>query len=195
MEEIRENKKLLREEIQSKLKERSPEEVKETTRRLSERLYDFANYLESKIVLLYSDRPGLVATREIIDRSYDMNKIVVLPVSGADTNKFQLMKLDYPDRELKPGCRGFMEPDPKICKTVPIDCIDIAFIPGVAFDEKGGRLGSGSGYYDALIPELPITTRKVSIAFEDQIVPVVPMESHDKYVDIIITENRIIYKI
>ena len=195
MDEIRESKQVMREEISSKLKERNPEVVKETTYRLSERLYDFANYLESKIVLLYTDRPGLVATRGIIGRSYDLNKIVVLPVSGADSNNYQLMKVDHPDRELKPGCRGFMEPDPKLCKSVPIDCIDIAFIPGIAFDEKGGRLGSGSGYYDALIPQLPITTRKVSIAFEEQIVAAVPMEAHDKYVDIIITESRIIYKI
>ena len=195
MDEIRESKKLLREEIRNKLKQRDPKEVEELTRRLSERLFDFANYLESKIVLFYTDRPGMVSTRNIISRSYDFNKIVVLPLSGPDANNFLLMKVDDPGRELTQGHRGFLEPDPKRCKSVPIDCIDIAFVPGVAFDEKGGRLGSGQGYYDALIPALPITTRKVSIAFEDQIVPVVPMDSHDKYVDIIITENRIIYKI
>ena len=78
---------------------------------------------------------------------------------------------------------------------MPLDCLDIAIIPGIAMDEKGGRIGSGKGYYDQLIPELPVTTRKVGLVFEDQILPMVPMESHDKYVDIIITEDRIIYKI
>ena len=78
---------------------------------------------------------------------------------------------------------------------MPIECIDIAIIPGVAFDEKGGRIGTGSGYYDRLIPKLSITTRKVALAFEDQIISQIQMESHDKYVDIIITEKRIIYKI
>ena len=76
-----------------------------------------------------------------------------------------------------------------------IERIDIAIVPGVALDEKGGRIGSGEGFYDRLIPKLPVTTRKVSLAFECQIVQQVPMESHDKYVDIIITEKRIIYKI
>jgi len=78
---------------------------------------------------------------------------------------------------------------------VPVECIDIAIIPGVAFDEKGGRIGSGEGYYDRLIPKLPITTRKVALAFENQIIRQIQMESHDKHVDIIITEKRIIYKI
>jgi 5-formyltetrahydrofolate cyclo-ligase len=88
-----------------------------------------------------------------------------------------------------------MAPDSSRCKTVPLECIDIAIIPGIAFDEKGGRIGSGDGYYDRLIPKLPITTRKVSLALDSQILPQVPTESHDKFVDIIITEKRIIYKI
>ena len=46
-----------------------------------------------------------------------------------------------------------------------------------------------------LIPKLPITTRKVAVALEEQLVPLIPMESHDKFVDIIITDNRVIYKI
>ena len=78
---------------------------------------------------------------------------------------------------------------------VPLDCLDIAMVPGIAMDEKGARIGSGQGYYDRLIPDLPITTRKVGLIFEDQILPVIPMESHDKHIDIVITEDRVIYKI
>ena len=47
----------------------------------------------------------------------------------------------------------------------------IAIIPAVALDEKGGRIGSGEGYYDRLIPNLSITTRKVALALEAQIIP------------------------
>ena len=96
---------------------------------------------------------------------------------------------------LKRGQDGSLEPNIIRCKTVTIECIDIAIIPGLAFDEKGGRIGSGKGYYDRLIPRLAITTRKVALTLEEQIVPQIPMESHDKYVDIIITDKRIIYKI
>ena len=73
--------------------------------------------------------------------------------------------------------------------------ISIAIVPGIAMDEKGGRIGSGEGYYDRLIPNLAITTRKVALAFEEQIIQQIPIESHDKHVDIIITDKRIIYKI
>ena len=105
------------------------------------------------------------------------------------------MKVDQFPKELMPGPRGVLEPDPSQCKIVPLERVDIAIIPGLAFDEKGGRIGSGKGYYDRLIPKLAITTRKVALTLEEQIVPQVPMESHDKHVDIIITDKRIIYKI
>ena len=195
MDEVQETKSGIREEVQQMLIQCPVDETAAKTERIGTRLFDFANFLESKIVLLYSDRTGLVPTREILKRTYDYNKIVVLPAFNTQDFSFQLMKVDDPQKDLRTGPRKFLEPDPRQCKVVPIDSIDIAFIPGIAFDEKGGRIGSGQGYYDRLIPDLPITTRKVSIAFENQIVPLVPMESHDKYVDIIITEKRVIYKI
>ena len=107
----------------------------------------------------------------------------------------KLMKVNNLKTNLKPGPRGILEPDPRRCKMVPIECIDIAIIPGIALDEKGSRIGIGTGSYDRLIPDLPITTRKVALAFEDQIVQQIPMEHHDKHVDIIISDKRIIYKI
>jgi len=84
---------------------------------------------------------------------------------------------------------------PQQCKAIPVENIDLAIIPGVAFDERGGRIGHGTGFYDKFIPGLDVTTRKVALAFECQIVSQIPMEPHDRYIDIIITEERIIYKI
>jgi 5-formyltetrahydrofolate cyclo-ligase len=145
--------------------------------------------------LLYTPAAGEVDTLEIIKRSYLYHKIVVLPAYDPQTKKMTLRKVDDPEKDLIQGPRGNMEPNPERCKTVPLDCLDIAIIPGLAMDEKGGRIGLGNGYYDRLIPDLPITTRKVGLVFEDQIVSMVPMENHDKYVDIVVTDERIIYKI
>ncbi|MEJ2638731.1 MAG: 5-formyltetrahydrofolate cyclo-ligase [Desulfosarcinaceae bacterium] len=195
MEEVREKKQEIRNEVLSIVGGLEDKQRREIQQAIEARLFDFANFLEARIALLYVNTDYQVRTMEIIKRSYDYNKIVVLPVF--DTQKFEmtLFKVDNPDKDLIRGSRGILEPDLGRCKSVPIECIDIAIIPGMAMDEKGGRLGSGEGYYDRLIPQLPITTRKVGLLHECQIVPVIPMESHDKHVDIIITEKRIIYKI
>lgn len=195
MEEIRETKDEIRNKIAKTLAALSDSEIEEKITRIESRLFEFANFLEANIVLLYINSTSEVNTLKIIERCFNYNKIVILP--AFDTTKYEmiLMKIDNLNTDLAPGSRGILEPDSSRCNVVPIECIDIAIIPGVAFDEKGGRIGSGDGYYDRFIPKLSITTRKVALTFEDQIISQVQMESHDRYVDIIITEERIIYKI
>ena len=195
MEEIGAAKIQIREDIANMISALSESDIAKKVRAIENRLFEFANFLEAKIALLYVNGESEVPTENIIKRAYSYNKIVVLPAFDAKNCEMKLMKVDKFAQELKPGPRGVLEPDPDLCKNVPIDRIDIAIIPGMAFDEKGGRIGSGKGYYDRLIPKLAITTRKVALTFEEQIIPQIPMESHDKHVDIIITDERIIYKI
>ena len=195
MEEIQVTKSQIREEVANKIAAISPKEIVEKTKTIENRLFDFANFLESKIALMYVHNNNEVKTKSILKRIYDYNKILVLPAYSTENFEMTLMKVDHLEKDLQEGPRGILQPDETRCKIVPIEKIDIAVIPAVALDEKGGRIGSGEGYYDRLIPRLAITTRKVALALEDQIIPQVPVESHDKHVDIIITENRVIYKI
>ncbi|MBC2710364.1 MAG: 5-formyltetrahydrofolate cyclo-ligase [Desulfosarcina sp.] len=195
MDEVREKKQEIRNEISTFINSLSSEVLEENTRIIENRLFEFANLLESKIVMLYVNAENEVATDTIIKRAYEFNKIVVLPAFNTAKSTMKLMKVDNPDKDLVAGPRGILEPNPAKCKAVPLDCIDIAIVPGIAMDEKGGRIGSGDGYYDRIIPDLPMTTRKVGLVFEGQLIPQVPMEFHDKHVDIIITEKRVIYKI
>jgi 5-formyltetrahydrofolate cyclo-ligase len=195
MEEIQIVKSQIREEIAEKFAALSANEIAEKTKAIENRLFDFANFLESKIALLYVNNEHEVQSENILKRAYSYNKIVVLPVYNTENFEMELKKVDDLEKDLVSGPRDILQPDESRCKIVPIDKIDIAIIPAVALDEKGGRIGSGKGYYDRLIPRLAITTRKVALALEEQIVPQVPIESHDKHVDIIITENRVIYKI
>jgi 5-formyltetrahydrofolate cyclo-ligase len=195
MEEIREKKQEIRNNIATILGKLSDKEIAKKFKQIEDNLFEFANFLEAKIVLLYVNKKSEVASLNIIKKCFDFNKIVILPAFNIKTYKMKLMKVDDLDNDLITGPRGILEPDINRCKIVPVDCIDLAIIPGVAFDEKGGRIGTGEGYYDRFIPKLSVTTRKVAIALECQIIQQVPVESHDKHVDIIITEERVIYKI
>jgi len=195
MEEIGAAKIQIREDIAKIISAVAESDIAKKVRAIEDRLFEFANFLEAKITLLYVSGDNEVQTKNIIKRAYSYNKIVVLPAFDPKMFEMELMKVDKFAQELKPGPRGVPEPNAGRCKIVPIDRIDIAIIPGIAFDEKGGRIGTGRGYYDRLIPKLAITTRKVALTLEEQIIPQVPMESHDKHVDIIITDKRIIYKI
>lgn len=68
----------------------------------------------------------------------------------------------------------------------------ILLMPLSVFDAKGGRIGYGGGYYDRAIERLlgkDIKPRLIGVAFSVQEVEEVPMESHDRFLDGIITEN------
>lgn len=195
MEEIQLTKSQIRNDITTALAALTEKEIAEKTQAIEKRLFDFANFLEAKVVLLYVNNNNEVATNDILKRTHAYNKVIVLPAYNTEKYTMALMKVDSLEKDLCDGPRGILEPNSERCKVVPIESIDIAIIPAVALDEKGGRIGSGQGYYDRLIPELSITTRKVALGFEEQIIPQVPLESHDKHIDIIITDKRIIYKI
>lgn len=185
----------IREAIGRKISALSRDGLRKKTESIEARLLDFANFLEANIVLLYLNSELEFQTREILKQALEYRKILILPAFRPEKTEIALMRVTHLTRDLRPGPRGVLEPNPERCKVVPVDCLDIAIIPGVAFDEKGGRIGTGRGYYDRFIPHLPSTTRKVALSLEEQIVPQVPMESHDQHMDIIITDKRTIYKI
>lgn len=94
--------------------------------------------------------------------------------------------------ELTPGLWGILEPD-AAKGAVPADPAQLAvvLVPGVAFDQSGGRVGYGGGYYDRLLAGLhgqgirPVT---IAPAFELQLCEGLELEAHDIKVDAVVTE-------
>ena len=71
---------------------------------------------------------------------------------------------------------------------------DILFVPLVAFDKELNRLGYGGGFYDRYIQKISKIKKvvKVGLAFSFQKLKTIPVNKHDKKLDIIITEKEII---
>ena len=195
MEDRKEKRNEIARDVAQALGKLSAEELEARRLVIEDKLFEFANFMESKLVLFYLDKETEVPMRKIIERAQSVKKQVILPAFDVEKQKVSLMKVDDMGAGLKSGPKGLQEPDPARCKAIPLDQVDIAIIPGYAFDEKGGRIGAGEGYYDKLITKLPPTTRKIAVAFEEQVVPQIPMPPRHKHVDIIITDKRTIYKI
>ena len=92
--------------------------------------------------------------------------------------------------ELAPG--PMRVPQPRVPEPVAPGEIAAVFVPGLAFDAAGGRLGYGKGIYDRLLGALPRGCRKIGLCFEAQLAPAVPTEPHDIPMDFLLTENRLI---
>ncbi|MCW5213519.1 hypothetical protein VU04_11495, partial [Desulfobulbus sp. TB] len=59
------------------------------------------------------------------------------------------------------------------------------------FDPLGGRLGYGGGYYDRFLTQDAPQAQRIGLAYTQQMVEQVPMEPHDQYMDMIITEEQV----
>ena len=63
--------------------------------------------------------------------------------------------------------------------------IDLAVVPGMAFDSQNNRLGRGKGYYDRMLPRLT-KAYKIGVCFDFQRLPGIPADEHDCKVDEVI---------
>jgi 5-formyltetrahydrofolate cyclo-ligase len=163
--------------------------------KIEHKLFEFANFMEAHMVLLYTPVENVIPTQVIIKRALEIEKGVALPVFTGAKNTISLYKINNDIRDLVTSTNDILEPNTEKCKKISLDDVDIAIIPGLAFDDKGGRIGFGNNFYTKLITKLPETCRKVSLAYEEQVVDQIQMESRKFTVDIIITDKRVIYKI
>lgn len=195
MEDLREKRRRIVSEIEKKIAALDEVTLKEKQGKALAQLFDFANYVEARIVLLYLPRHPLETDiADIMANAYEKKKFVVLPRFDKDKKNIRFYKVDGPE-DLLGKTSEEKGPDPKKCREIPMDNIDIALIPGVVFDEKGGRIGADEGEFDRMMGRLPLTTRKVAVTIEEQVAAQAPMESKAKTVDILVTDRRVIYKI
>lgn len=88
------------------------------------------------------------------------------------------------------GPFGIREPDPR-SPARAIKDIDVFLVPGVAFTREGARIGRGAGYYDTTLALRGPQAQTIGIAFECNVVPAVPMEAHDVWMDLVATEQGV----
>ncbi len=171
----------------------SEQEVAQKSAAIVKRLLALEEYRRAAILMAYIDFRNEVRTGELIRESLAMGKQVVVPLT--DTRAKRLMPsllLNYPE-DLAPGAWGILEPAPGRLRPVEPAKIDLVVVPGVAYDERGNRLGYGGGFYDRFLPQTRPDTFYVAPAFELQIRPEITPGPYDCPVHCLVTEERVIY--
>jgi len=144
-------------------------------------------------LFVYVDFRSEVETMDMIRQLIAAGKTISVPVTLLEQSRLQAIRLTNPDTQLIPGCYGIPEPTQNQIAVATVDpaTIDTVLIPGSVFDTGGGRLGYGGGYYDRFLTESAPRAVRVGVAFELQLVEQVPMEPHDQYMDVLVTEQKI----
>lgn len=127
-------------------------------------------------------------TDEVNYTLFHAGATLCVPRFSATFNEYVWAAL-RPGEPLVRGPKGI--PEPASRGIFPVAEVDVALIPGVAFDTRGGRLGYGAGVYDRLLTKLRPGTLRVALAFDCQVRrEPLPQEPHDLPMDYIVTESH-----
>ena len=136
--------------------------------------------VETQTILAYYALPDEVDTHALLDELVVAGKTVLLP-KVLDDETMELRYYQGP-HSLREGAYHIMEPTG--APFIEVSQIDIALIPGLAFDPQGHRLGRGKGYYDRFLTDFKGKT--IGVCFDFQKVVEVPVDAHDIAVDSVV---------
>lgn len=184
---IREAKQALREQVRGELDRLGPAERAAAAAQARARLAAQPVWQTAQRVLLFASLPEELDLWPLLSEALAVGKSVALPRFVAETKSYEACTIRDPERDLQMGHFGIREPK-RACAPLPSHGLDLILVPGVAFDLQGRRLGRGKGYYDQLLKEL--RGRTCGVAFEQQVVAEIPVETHDVRLDCILTPTR-----
>lgn len=150
---------------------------------ICDRLLDLPEVASARVVAAYVGIGTELPTRPLLDALTVRGVRVLLPVLLAD----DALAWGTYDAALVEGRRGLLEP---LARDADLAAADVVVVPGVAYDLAGRRLGRGGGSYDRALAT--VTVPVVALALDGEVVDEVPVEEHDRRVDVVVTPTRVL---
>lgn len=174
----------LRRELRARLKALSPAQRQAGDDALLRRFLSLPQVEAAQTLLLYHGMGAEPDTSRLLAPLWEAGKRLCLPrCLPENTLEARLIR---PDSRLVRHAYGMWEPG-EDCPPVGPEEIDLALVPGLAFDRSGGRLGQGGGYYDRFLPRCrcPVVLLCPAALVEREL----PTEAHDRRAGFVLTEQ------
>ena len=144
-------------------------------------------YQRCRRLALYAELPDELPLACVVERAQADGKRLLFPRTTSE-QRLSFCRVERVE-ELQPGRYGVREPS----ADAPGEALGpdvLVLVPGVAFDDGGGRLGRGGGAWDRVLSDRR-GSAAFGVAFELQVVERVPREPHDQALDALVTEAGI----
>ncbi|MBT7850797.1 MAG: 5-formyltetrahydrofolate cyclo-ligase [Flavobacteriaceae bacterium] len=129
-----------------------------------------------------------VLTDPIMSIVSGKDKHIVVSKSDFETQTMSHVLLQD-NTVLKLNSWSILEPENGI--QISDEQIEVVFIPLVAFDKKGNRVGYGKGFYDGFLKKCSKNTIKIGLSFFDAEILIDDIEPHDIPLNFCVTPNKI----
>ncbi|MCD6132964.1 MAG: 5-formyltetrahydrofolate cyclo-ligase [Deltaproteobacteria bacterium] len=165
----------------------SEQEVRAKSALICQKLLNFLKEKQEKRVMLYYAIRNEVDLKPLAIRLLTLGYKISLPV--VKNEGIIPVSIDHYDRCCKKGYKGIYEPCLLEGRIVHKNEIDAVVVPGIAFNQRGYRVGYGKGFYDHFLKSLKAI--KLGAAYNWQIISF-KEEEYDVPVDIVFTENSVL---
>lgn len=183
--------KQLRAQLREKRNQLTPQQQELASAQLSATLLDMTKAGDT--LALYFANDGELSPNKAIDELIKLGRKVAVPVMHSFRKGYLNFQLFDHDTQMRKNGFGIEEPVLNSVMTVPLNEINYLYMPLVGFDTQGNRMGMGGGYYDrtlSRIGELSNKPELIGLAHDCQQVELLPIESWDVPIDMIITPTK-----
>ena len=138
----------LRRLLRQQRRQLSPLQQKKAARALYRQLAQHPLFRRARHLALYLPNDGEIDPRPLLREAQRRGKATYLPVLNAwPRTRMAFQRLMPGERLVRNRCR-IEEPRTNTARQRPVWTLDLVLMPLVGFDEEGGRLGMGGGFYD-----------------------------------------------
>jgi 5-formyltetrahydrofolate cyclo-ligase len=159
---------------------------------IGEKIRSSEEYKTAKIIFSYASFSSEVSTETLNQWVLEDGKALYLPKTYVKKHEMEFYHVTDL-AQLEHGYQGILEPKESLAaRWTPTEEIPeslLMLMPGVAFDERGNRIGYGGGYYDRYLEKYgAYIGKKEMLAFLCQKTGIIPAEESDISPDYIITD-------
>lgn len=138
-------------------------------------------------VAAYSPLPTEPGDLTLLDALASQASSIILPISMQDGT---LRWSAYRGRaSLAAGPLGVWQPTGPQLNSHALKSCDVVFVPAMAIDSAGNRLGKGAGYYDRALADIKGTVPLIGVVYHTELLPHLPTAENDTPVDAVITDR------
>ncbi|MGJ0627308.1 5-formyltetrahydrofolate cyclo-ligase [Xenorhabdus bovienii] len=184
--------KSIRKQIRQLRQNLSPEQQSQFAQQVAQNAMSHPKIQQANKIALYLAFDGELDTRPLIQQFWQQNKQVYLPVLHPFSQHHLLFLHYHPETSLHYNRFNIEEPPLDVRQILPVSELDVMFIPLVAFDSTGQRLGMGGGFYDRTLAKWQQQNfYPIGLAHDFQLVNSLPSASWDIPLPEIITPEKI----
>lgn len=136
-----------------------------------------------------------------IEKQHEVNTEFILHVLAGKDKEVVISKSDFATREMthflltdstKMATNAYGIPEPVSGLVVPVSTIEVVFVPLLAYDKSGHRVGYGKGFYDNFLQQCKPNTVKIGLSFFAPEEKIVDVTLNDVALDYVVTPDRVV---